>query len=94
MGVLFSQSNNLSIGLKIALPLIGLLSLLAAFILIFFYCKKIKREKSNKNNFEVLQLQIKYKIFYFWGHIAYILVIFTLFLIALISLAIFIGSFF
>lgn len=94
MPVLLSQTKNLSLGLQIIFLAIGVLALLFAFLMIFLYRKKLKKENDSKNNFQMSETKVKYKIFYFWGHVAYLLIIFTLFIVSLIFLTIFIGSFF
>lgn len=94
MTFLLIQSKNLSLSLQIMFLVIGVLALLFAFLMIFFYRKKIKRENDSKNDFQMEEAKVRYKIFYFWGHVVYLLIIFTLFVLSLIFLSIFIGSLF
>lgn len=93
MNFLINENSYLSVKLKIILLVIGLICLFIASLTIFLYCKKINREKTDRNKFKIVEKQTKYKIFYFWSHIVYILIIFASFVAAIILLSVFIGSF-
>lgn len=89
---LIAQIKTSSTSLNIVMLILGLLCLIFAFVAIFLYRKKINKDKNHGGKFQLKEYQTKYKIFYFWGHVAYILVIFALFVAAIIFLAIFFGS--
>lgn len=93
MNFLLVKTKDLSLELKIVLLLVGLLCVVITFIAILFYKKKIQKEKNDRDQFKIIETQLKYKIFYFWGHIAYVLVIFTAVVAAIVLLAVSIGSF-
>lgn len=94
MPILLSRIENLSLDLQIIFLAIGVLALFFVFLMIFLYRKKLKKESDSKNNFQMSETKVKYQIFYFWGHVIYLLIIFTSFIISFIFLTIFIGSFF
>lgn len=77
---------------QIVMLLIGLLCIGLAFFVIFLYRRKLQREKNDREKFQTQEFQLKYKIFYFWGHVAYILVIFSFFIIGVILLAVGFGA--
>lgn len=77
---------------QIVMLLIGLLCIGLAFFVIFLYKRKLQREKNDRGKFQTQEFQVKYKIFYFWGHVAYILVIFSLIIIGVVLLAVGFGA--
>lgn len=86
MTILVAQTKTLTI----AMFLIGLVCLVLGFFVVFLYRRKLK--KNSQENFKIQEIQTKYKIFYFWGHIAYLLVIFSLLVLAIVCIAIGFGG--
>lgn len=88
--ILLIQKNSLSI--NVVMLILGLVCLILGFLVIFLYRKKITKERKYQEEFKLKEIQTKYKIFYFWGHIAYVLIIFSSFIGSIVFLSIFFGS--